>query len=117
MRFQFFSAIRKVRWAERGGFLRVSLSFAVAILAAGYLAPSDWAQGLDPAALLKPPTNTWPTYNGEYSGARYSTLAQINAGNVGSLTIAWAFRAHGNILKSTALEVNGILYFSSPDNV
>jgi len=23
------------------------------------------AQGLDPAALLKPPTDTWPTYNGD----------------------------------------------------
>ena len=27
------------------------------------------AQGLDPAALLQPPTDTWPTYNGDYTGA------------------------------------------------
>ncbi len=75
------------------------------------------AQGLDAAALLKPATDTWPTYNGDYSGARYSTLNQINAKNIGSLTLAWAFRTHGNVLKSTPLEVNGILYFSAPDNV
>ena len=75
------------------------------------------AQGLDAAALLKPATDTWPTYNGDYSGARYSTLGQINAKNVGSLTLAWAFRTHGNVLKSTPLEVNGILYLSAPDNV
>jgi alcohol dehydrogenase (cytochrome c) len=75
------------------------------------------AQGLDPAALLKPATDTWPTYNGDYSGARYSTLDQINAGNVSSLTLAWVFRTHGSVLKSTPLEVNGILYFSAPDNV
>jgi len=75
------------------------------------------AQGLDPAALLKPPTDTWPTYNGDYSGARYSKLDQINASNMGSLTLAWAFPTPGNNLKSTPLEVNGILYFTAPDNV
>jgi acido-empty-quinoprotein group A len=75
------------------------------------------AQGLDAAALLKPATDTWPTYNGDYSGARYSTLDQINAKNIGSLTLTWAFRTSGNVLKSTPLEVNGILYLSAPDNV
>src|SRR6202047_2429863 len=49
------------------------------------------AQSLDPAALLKPATDTWPTYNGDYSGRRYSTLNQINVGNIRSLTLAWAF--------------------------
>ena len=29
-----------------------------------------YAQGLDPGALLKPPTDTWPSYNGDYSGRR-----------------------------------------------
>jgi acido-empty-quinoprotein group A len=75
------------------------------------------AQALDPAAPLKAPTDTWPTYNGDYSGKRYSTLDQINAGNISSLTLAWAFQTHGAAIKSTPLEVNGILYFSVPDNV
>ena len=75
------------------------------------------AQGLDPAALLKSATDTWPTYNGDYSGKRYSTLDQINAGNIHSLTLAWAFQPRAGTIKSTPLEVNGILYFSVPDNV
>lgn len=75
------------------------------------------AQGLDPAALLKPPTDTWPTYNGDYSGRRFSTLEQINSGNIGSLALAWVFQTHGTTIKSTPLEVNGILYFTAPDNV
>jgi len=75
------------------------------------------AQGLDPAALLKPPTDTWPTYNGDYSGRRYSPLKQINTSNIGSLTLAWAFQTHGVALKSTPLLVNGILYFTVPDRV
>jgi alcohol dehydrogenase (cytochrome c) len=74
-------------------------------------------QGLDPAALLKPPTGTWPTYNGDYSGRRYSTLTQINRSNVGSLAMAWAFQTHSSELKSTPLEINGVLYFTTPDNV
>ena len=80
-------------------------------------AASLGAQGLDPAALLKPPTDTWPSYNGDYSGRRYSPLARINSSNVGSLTLAWAFQTHSVALKSTPLEVNGILYFSVPDHV
>ncbi|MGC0772274.1 MAG: acido-empty-quinoprotein group A [Candidatus Acidiferrum sp.] len=79
--------------------------------------PAVSAQGLDTATLLRPPTDTWPTYNGDYSGARYSTLDQINAGNVNSLTLAWIFRTHSAGIKSTPLEVNGVLYFTVPDNV
>ena len=84
--------------------------------ALGLSAPFAAAQGLDPAALLKPATNTWPTYNGDYSGRRFSTLDQINATNINSLTLAWIYSPHQE-LKSTPLEVNGILYFTSPDNV
>jgi acido-empty-quinoprotein group A len=90
----------------------------VVLLLALALGPSfASAQALDPAALLKPPTDTWPTYNGDYSGARFSTLDQINAGNINSLTLAWVFPTHTGTIKSTPLEVNGVLYFSVPDNV
>ncbi len=36
------------------------------------------AQLLDPKKLLERPTDTWPTYNGDYSGQRYSPLKQIS---------------------------------------
>jgi len=75
-------------------------------------------QGLDPAKLLAPGTDSWPTFNGDYSGRRYSTLAQINKDNVKSLTLAWAFqtRSQANI-SSTPLQVNGILYFTLPTEI
>jgi len=92
------------------------LDFAAA-LCLSWLAPLATAQELDAGALLKPATDTWPSYNGDYSGRRFSTLDQINAGNVNSLTLAWAFNTRGSALKATPLEVNGILYFSAPDNV
>src|SRR4029077_15713405 len=93
---------------------RSSMFLLVLPMALVFGAPIVAAQGLDAAALLKPATDTWPSYNGDYSGRRYSTLDQINAGNIHSLTLAWAFNTRGSVLKSTPLEVNGILYFSAP---
>ncbi len=75
------------------------------------------AQGLPSKALLEPPTTFWPTYNGDYSGRRFSPLKQINSSNVNSLALAWLFATGTQGIKSTPLEVNGILYFSVPDNV
>ena len=113
----------KARW---GTLVRATLTYlpaiAALVLAALCVAPRMSAQtpaalGLDPAELLKQPTDAWPTYHGDYTGRRYSTLDQINQKNVDSLTLAWVFSTRGLNLKSTPLEVNGILYFTSPDNV
>ena len=107
---------------ERRGRSVTCYDISTAIVCAAFTAllclvpPVGGAQGLDPAELLKPATDTWPTYNGDYSGRRFSTLDQINASNIQSLTLAWIFRA-GHAVKSTPLEVNGVLYFTSPDNV
>ena len=83
------------------------------------------AQGLNPAALLKPLSDTWPTYNGDYSGRRFSTLSQINSSNIQSLAMTWMYRTNVGALrgfgtpqiKATPLVVNGILYFTIPDHV
>ncbi|MEP6962487.1 MAG: PQQ-binding-like beta-propeller repeat protein, partial [Acidobacteriota bacterium] len=84
---------------------------------------------LDPAQLLRPPTANWPTYNGDYSGRRYSSLAKINQSNINSLSLAWVYRPNpgrapqgggGNaapVIKGTPLEVNGVLYVTIPDHV
>src|SRR5215467_4963304 len=77
---------------------------------------------LNPSKLLQPPTDSWPTYNGDYSGRRYSTLTKINEANISSLSLAWVFRAvpGGNLnatIKSTPLMVNGVMYFTLPDHV
>ena len=59
----------------------------------------------------------WPTHYGDYSGRRYSSLSQVNKGNVGTLALAWAFQTHQQALKSTPLVVNGIAYFTVPNHV
>ena len=35
-------------------------------------------KGVAPEELLKPLQNSWPTYNGDYTGKRYSSLQQID---------------------------------------
>src|SRR6516164_2975503 len=93
------------------------------LLAITVFSAIGFGQGaLSPAKLLAPPTDSWPTYNGDYSGRRYSTLSKINVDNINSLSLAWVFRAvpGGNLnatIKSTPLVVNGVMYFTVPDHV
>ena len=49
-------------------------------------------RGVAPADLLQPLKDSWPTYNGDYTGKRYSTLSQIDQSNVKHLTLAWMSR-------------------------
>ena len=72
----------------------------------------------DGATLLHPPADTWPTYHGDYSGRRHSSLTQISPRNVENLGLAWAFQTNQNAaIKSSPLVVDGILYFTVPDNI
>src|SRR3954468_5763525 len=66
--------------------LLVSLLVPVALMGQG--------RGIDPADLLKPLKDSWPTYNGDYSGRRYSALTQVNRTNVQHLTLAWMTRVN-----------------------
>src|ERR1700741_2892360 len=95
--------------------LKITLIFAAAALAA--CCPAV-AQHLDNAQLLHPPADMWPQYHGDYSGRRHVELTQINPQNVGNLTLAWAFQTNQSMqIKSTPLLVDGVLYFTVPDNV
>jgi alcohol dehydrogenase (cytochrome c) len=61
--------------------------------AAATTAPGNARQGgLDPAALLKPLGDSWPSYSGDYTGRRYSSLTQINQSTVKNLSLAWTVR-------------------------
>ncbi|MGB8536534.1 MAG: acido-empty-quinoprotein group A [Acidobacteriaceae bacterium] len=99
------------------------------------------SQTFDSSLLTKPATDSWPTYSGDYSGQRYSTLDQINQKNVKNLALAWsvhvspgsrgAFGAPPVIvggegsaeipgfanIRGALLQSNGVLYVTMPDNV
>ena len=100
---------------------------ALLILTALAAAALD-AQTLDMAALtlFKQPKDVWPTYNGDYSGRRFSDLDQIQQGNIDLLKIEWMYRIQGvgpqrgvgnPTIKSTPLMVDGIMYFTIPDHI
>ena len=76
------------------------------------------SQNLEPAQILHPAADTWPNYHGDYSGQRHSHLTQINSQNVDGLGLAWAFQTNQPAqIKSSPLLVDGILYFTVPDNI
>ena len=76
------------------------------------------AQGVDTSMLLKPPADSWPLYHGTYDGQRHSKLEQITPQNVHGLSMAWAFQTNQKAeIKSSPLLVDGVIYFSVPDNV
>jgi alcohol dehydrogenase (cytochrome c) len=88
-----------------------------AVIFAAYSAPL-LGQGVDAAILLHPPADSWPGYHGDYSGERHSHLTQITPQNVENLGLAWAFQTNQTAeIKSSPLVVDGVMYFSVPDNV
>jgi alcohol dehydrogenase (cytochrome c) len=94
------------------------LSVAAALLSLLGGAHSASSQNLEPAQIVHPSPDSWPLYHGDYSGRRHSALTQITPRNVGSLSLAWAFQTGQNAaIKSSPLLVDGILYFTVPDNI
>jgi alcohol dehydrogenase (cytochrome c) len=92
----------------------VFLVFAIALI----FPAAMLAQGVDQQMLLHPPNDSWPGYHGDYSGRRHSTLTQITPQNVQNLALAWAFQTNQSaLIKSSPLLVDGILYFTVPENV
>ena len=62
------------------------------------------------------PSDGWPTYNGDYSGRRFSTLTKVNDKNVQHLSLAWAYRLSvpgAGPIKGTPLMINGVIYLTA----
>lgn len=67
--------------------------------------------------LTHPVGANWASYNGDYSGARYSSLSEINAANVGQVRAQWVFHAQNtNWLETTPLVVNGIMFVTAAND-
>ncbi len=99
--------------------LRDALIFTVSALIPFFACPHSLvAQSPDATELLNPPPDSWPGYHGDYSGRRHSHLNQITPQNVGNLSLAWAFQTEQSAeIKSSPLLVDGVLYFTVPENI
>jgi alcohol dehydrogenase (cytochrome c) len=58
----------------------------------------------------------WLTYGGSYAADRFSTLTQINTGNVSQLALRWIYPFPGDRwrIESSPLVRNGIMYVTGP---
>jgi len=77
------------------------------------------AQAQPPAA-APPATDAWPSYNGDMTGRRFSSLTKINDKNVKNLSLAWSYRVaaqNAGPIKATPLMLNGVMYLTAPDHV
>src|ERR1700735_1033855 len=53
----------------------------------------------------------WPSYNGDYTGRRFSSLTQITPQNVRHLQAQWVFHTKTpGVLEATPVVVKGIMY-------
>jgi quinoprotein glucose dehydrogenase len=73
-----------------------------------------------------PKDQGWAYYGGDPGGQKYSSLADINRSNVSKLSLAWSWRTgekpmaeystSPGVFEATPLEIDGVLYFSTPYN-
>ncbi|HUK48527.1 MAG TPA: PQQ-dependent dehydrogenase, methanol/ethanol family [Terriglobales bacterium] len=68
--------------------------------------------------LAQPVGANWTSYNGDYSGRRYSSLHEINTGNVAQLRAAWVFHpGNSQNLEVTPLVIRGVMFITSANDV
>ena len=67
--------------------------------------------------LVQPAAANWISYNGDYSGRRYSSLSEINHGSLPQLRAEWVFHARNtNRLENTPVVVNGMMFVTAAND-
>ena len=67
--------------------------------------------------LARPPGADWTSYNGDYTGRRYSNLREITVANVARLQAAWTFHpGNSQRLEATPVVVRGVMYVTSAND-
>jgi alcohol dehydrogenase (cytochrome c) len=68
--------------------------------------------------LVQPVGANWTSYNGDYSGRRFSSLHEINVANVAHLRAAWVFHpGNTQMLQATPVVIRGMMYLTSANDV
>jgi alcohol dehydrogenase (cytochrome c) len=104
-----------VRWAVLTGAV-----FACLSARAGTDPPAGISTVINVRAedlVVQPPAANWISYNGDYSGRRYSSLAEINPGNLAGLRAEWVFHARDSKrLEVTPLVVDGMMLVTASND-
>ena len=68
--------------------------------------------------LTRPVGANWSSYNGDYTGRRFSSLHEISPANVAQLRAAWAFHpGNSQRLEATPVVIRGVMYVTSANDV
>jgi alcohol dehydrogenase (cytochrome c) len=68
--------------------------------------------------LMRPVGENWPSYNGDYTGRRFSSLREINRANVAQMRAAWVFHpGNSQRLEATPVVIRGVMYMTSANDV
>jgi alcohol dehydrogenase (cytochrome c) len=101
-----------------------TVSLLVGLVITGWSAAQE-AQSSTPAVsnvnpedlLAQPVGADWTSYNGDYTGRRYSSLRDINPQNVTQLRAAWIFHpGNSERLEVTPVVIKGVMYVTSAND-
>lgn len=68
--------------------------------------------------IRRSPDKNWLTYNGDYSGQRFSSLKQITPANAGSLVAKWVYNFEGaRRLSCVPVVYDGVMYVTNTNEV
>jgi alcohol dehydrogenase (cytochrome c) len=68
--------------------------------------------------LASPAAANWTSYNGDYTGRRYSALREIDAANVHQLRAVWVFHpGNSQNLEATPIVIRGVMFMTSANDV
>jgi len=103
---------------SRHGQLLVFAAVFLARIAIGQEQPVSAGITVSASDLSSPAGANWTSYNGDYTGRRYSSLREINTGNVQQLRAAWVFHPENSRnLETTPVVVRGVMYVTSANDV
>jgi alcohol dehydrogenase (cytochrome c) len=68
--------------------------------------------------LQRQTAKNWVSYNGDYTGRRFSGLTQITPANAGRMTAQWVFHSRGpGPMEATPVVVAGVMFVTSANDV
>jgi len=67
--------------------------------------------------VARPPGPNWLSYNGDFTGRRYSSLSQITTANVAGLRAQWVFHvSNSDRMEVTPLVVDGVMFITAAND-
>jgi alcohol dehydrogenase (cytochrome c) len=113
--------IAEMRFRDRALTLLLPIAFIAMVPMTGQQAASPVTAAADVSQrdlLTQPVDANWPSYNGDYSGARHSALHEITVANVAKLRATWIFHpGNSQSLEATPVVINGMMYVTSSNDV